>query len=74
MFLVDVRLPDADGAAATRRIKELAPQVGVLFLTVYAAYFQRGMAAGAAGCHLKDSGRHELLRALADPGGDAHGD
>lgn len=74
VVLIDARLPGYDGAAATRQIKHLVPGTKVLFLAMYAAYFQTGIAAGADDCLLKDCDRQELLNAVRKLANDEQAD
>ena len=62
--------PDAGvgGIAATRQIKERWPNIKILLLTVHKEYIEAGLAAGADGYLLKDSGRQELLQAIKELG------
>ena len=62
--LVDAQMPGMDGAATTRLIKQHAPRVKVLFLTVHADYVDDAIAAGADLTLMKDSGRRELAEAV----------
>lgn len=67
VVLMDLSMPVLDGVEATRRIKQLAPQVRVLVLTV--ANCERrvaeALAAGADGYALKKLGHAELMAAIA---------
>jgi DNA-binding NarL/FixJ family response regulator len=64
--LMDIRMPGADGLAATEWIAERAPAVRVLILTTFGndEYVGRALRAGAAGFLLKDSGPEELIHAV----------
>lgn len=66
VVLMDVSMPDVDGAEATRRIKELAPEVNVLALTIHEeeAYFFRMLKAGANGYIPKRASPQILLTAI----------
>jgi DNA-binding NarL/FixJ family response regulator len=66
VVLMDLRMPEIDGAAATARIREQVPEVQVLVLTTYDtdADILRAIEAGAAGYLLKDATRDDLLRAI----------
>jgi DNA-binding NarL/FixJ family response regulator len=66
VVLMDLRMPDLDGVAATARIKERHPQVRVLVLTTSdsGADILRAVEAGATGYLLKDVPRDELFRAV----------
>ena len=65
LVLMDLRMPDLDGVAATKRLGELYPQTKVLVLTTYDtdADILRAIEAGATGYLLKDATRDELLQA-----------
>lgn len=66
VVLMDLSMPELDGVEATRRIKQVAPQVRVLVLTV--ANCERrvaeALAAGADGYALKKLGHGELMAAI----------
>src|SRR5262245_6143922 len=66
LVLLDIELPDMDGLAVLRRIKETAPQVPVLIVSMHdePARVRDAVAAGAAGYVLKGIGRRELLAAV----------
>lgn len=66
LVLMDIRMPDMDGLAATRQIKQEFPSVSVVMLTIYddPDYLLEAIAAGAAGYVLKDVSRRELLQTL----------
>jgi DNA-binding NarL/FixJ family response regulator len=68
LVLLDIELPDMDGLAVLRRIKEMAPQVSVLIVSMHdePARVRDAVAAGAAGYVLKGIGRRELLAAVRD--------
>jgi two-component system response regulator NreC len=64
--VLDLSMPDMNGLAATRAIKEAMPHVEVIALTRHAddAYVQELLSAGAAGYVLKQSPVEELLKAI----------
>jgi len=68
LVLMDVRMPELDGLAATRRILGGDPDRGprVLMLTTFDAdeYVYGALAAGASGFLLKDSPPEELTHAV----------
>ena len=63
---MDLRMPEVDGVAAIREIKEQHPEVHILVLTTYDsdADILRAVEAGATGYMLKDAPRDELFRAV----------
>lgn len=66
LMLMDVRMPEMDGLAATREIKKRWPKVGVLILTVHENqdYLLEALKAGAAGYVLKDAPRTQLVASV----------
>ena len=66
VVLMDLRMPEVDGVAATKEIKEHHPEVHVLVLTTYDsdADILRAVEAGATGYMLKDAPREDLFRAV----------
>ncbi len=64
VILMDAQMPRADGAEATRRIKEIMPDAKVLFLTVYGDYVGDALSAGASWYLTKDCRRQDLLEAI----------
>ncbi|TAK74413.1 MAG: response regulator transcription factor [Dehalococcoidia bacterium] len=66
LVLMDVRMPGMDGLAATRIIKEIAPEVSVVIVTMYADadYLFEAIKVGAAGYVLKDSTKQDLVSAV----------
>jgi len=66
VVLMDISMSELDGVEACRRIRQLAPEVGVLFLTMHEAeeYFFRGLQAGAAGYIIKRTAAADLLAAV----------
>lgn len=67
LVLLDLELPDLDGIAVLRELKESAPRVPVLVVTMHddPRLVRRAVGAGAAGYILKGAGRRELLAAVA---------
>ncbi len=68
VILLDLVMPRQDGMATIPKIKEIAPEVGILILTSFAEgdrVFQ-AIKAGALGYLLKDSTRDQLLQAIRD--------
>ena len=66
LALMDVRMPEMDGLAATRAIKQRFPDISVLMLTMHENqdYLLEAIRAGAAGYVLKDAPQHELATAI----------
>lgn len=66
VVLMDVRMPLLDGVAATRALRELAPQCRILLLTTFDDndYVFEGLRAGAAGYLLKDTPSEQLAEAI----------
>jgi DNA-binding NarL/FixJ family response regulator len=66
LALLDVRMPEMDGLAAARAIKQASPRTIVLIITTHEHpdYLLAALKAGAAGYMLKDVSRQELLTAV----------
>lgn len=66
LVLMDVRMPDMDGLAATRAIKQQFPDISVLMLTMHSNqdYLLEAVRAGAAGYVLKDAPQSQLTTAI----------
>jgi DNA-binding NarL/FixJ family response regulator len=66
LVLMDVRMPDLDGIAATREVTTASPEVKVVILTTFEQddYIFGALNAGASGFLLKRTGPEELLAAI----------
>jgi NarL family two-component system response regulator LiaR len=66
VVLMDVRMPDLDGLAATEIVKESSPETSVIVITSYESkdYLRRAIQAGAAGYLLKGMSRESLIDAI----------
>jgi len=66
VVLMDLQMPVMDGAAATRRLRELQPETKVIVLTTFdddESVFE-GLRAGAVGYLLKDTPSANLVEAI----------
>ncbi len=66
VIVMDLRMPDMDGVAATEAIKQVWPQAAVVVLTTYDTdeAIVRAVEAGASGYVLKDTPPDDLLQAI----------
>ncbi|MGH3092356.1 MAG: response regulator, partial [Gaiellaceae bacterium] len=66
VVLMDVRMPDLDGIAATREVLGVAPDVRVVILTTFEQddYIFGALSAGASGFLLKRTRPEELIAAI----------
>src|SRR5206468_6234099 len=66
LALLDVRMPDMDGLAATHAITQACPETRVLIVTTHENpdYLLAALRAGAAGYLLKDVTRYDLLATI----------
>ena len=62
---MDIKMPGIDGIIATHEIKQKAPNVNILMLTLYAEDFiKEAISAGASGYLLKDSDCDQIVKAI----------
>ncbi|WP_325098076.1 response regulator transcription factor [Nocardia gipuzkoensis] len=68
VILMDLRMPDMDGATATERILAASPDIRIVVVTTYESDTDilRAVEAGAIGYLLKDASRAELAEAVRD--------
>ncbi len=66
VVLMDIRMPNMNGVVATKRIKELDPDIKVLILTTFddSDYILSAINNGASGYLLKDIGATALIDAI----------
>jgi DNA-binding NarL/FixJ family response regulator len=66
LALVDVRMPELDGMATCRVIKQECPTISVILITIHEnpEYLLEALRAGAAGYVLKDITQRELITAI----------
>jgi len=66
LALIDVRMPEMDGMAACRSIKQECPATSVILITVHEnpEYLLEALKAGAAGFVLKDITQPELIASV----------
>jgi two-component system, NarL family, response regulator NreC len=66
VVVMDLSMPGVSGLVATRKLKELRPQLAVVTLTRHAdkTFLQELLRAGASGYVLKQSPQAELFRAI----------
>lgn len=66
VILMDVRMPEMNGVAATKRIKEILPDTKIIILTTFddSDYILSGINNGASGYLLKDIGSTALIDAI----------
>jgi DNA-binding NarL/FixJ family response regulator len=68
VVLMDINLPGMNGVECVRRLKQLAPAILIVMLTVYedTENIFNALAAGASGYMLKRTQRNELLEAIRE--------
>jgi two-component system response regulator NreC len=66
VVVMDISMPELNGLKATKKLKQVCPNVKVLTLTRHTddAYLQQLIQAGASGYVLKQSAPTELIRAI----------
>jgi DNA-binding NarL/FixJ family response regulator len=66
LVLMDVRMPEMDGLAATQELKQRYPEISVMMVTMHENpdYLLEALKAGAAGYVLKDGLRQEVVTAV----------
>lgn len=66
LILMDVRMPEMDGLAATKEVKERFPKTSVMMLTMHENpdYLFEALKVGAAGYVLKDAPQDEIIEAV----------
>jgi DNA-binding NarL/FixJ family response regulator len=66
LILMDVRMPEMDGLAATKEVKQRYPETSVMMLTMHENpdYLLEALKAGAAGYVLKDAPQEEIIEAV----------
>ena len=66
VVLMDIRMPDMNGVVATKKIKELMPEVKIIILTTFddSDYILSAINVGACGYLLKDIGSTALIDAI----------
>ena len=66
VVLMDIRMPNMNGVAATKRIKETLPETKIIVLTTFddSDYILSAINSGASGYLLKDIGSTALIDAI----------
>ncbi len=66
LILMDVRMPEMDGLAATKEVKQRYPETSVMMLTMHENpdYLLEALKAGAAGYVLKDAPQEDIIEAV----------
>jgi len=68
VLILDINMQDLSGMAVASEIRDLAPSVKILGVSVHTrpAYVRRMMEAGFAGCISRNSGSKEMFRAIEE--------
>ena len=68
VVLMDIRMPKMNGVDATKKIKEIKPDVKILVLTTFDddEYIIKALSYGASGYLLKDIDSDDLIKAIKD--------
>ena len=66
VVIMDLMMPEKDGAAATAEIKSSAPEINILLLTTFASSdtIAKALSAGASGAVLKSTPKAKLIEAI----------
>lgn len=64
VVIVDAQMPNIHGVDATRLIKQVVPDVHVLFFSVFTEHMEAALKAGADACLLKDCEPEHLFAEL----------
>ena len=66
VIVMDISMPELNGAKATERLQKDCPQTKVLVLTIHSdqGYLHQMLKAGASGYVLKRTATHELIQAI----------
>jgi two-component system, NarL family, response regulator DegU len=66
VVLLDINMPVVDGIAAARELRQVAPELGILMLTMFAEdeFLSRALEAGANGYLLKDIPFDQVVSAV----------
>jgi DNA-binding NarL/FixJ family response regulator len=66
VVLMDIRMPNLNGVAATKRIKDINPDIKIIILTTFddSDYILSAINNGASGYLLKDTGATALIDAI----------
>jgi DNA-binding NarL/FixJ family response regulator len=66
VVLMDIAMPEIDGIEASKRVKDILPNIKILALTMFGdeKYYYQMIQAGVKGFVLKSSGIGELLKAI----------